>query len=182
VPRQLATHRASGREPALRQAASRPPAAPRGQAGFSLLEVLVAFAILALTLGVLLQIFSHALSTTAVSGSFARAAEVAEATLAMAGVEIPLEEGDHSGKAADGYDWSLRISLVDVSDIFPDQTAPVTPYRVTATAYWTEGDAERHFSLASLRLGGALETAGLGAGAVPARSPRSPVAGQTRSP
>jgi general secretion pathway protein I len=182
VPRPLATHWAAQREPALRQAPPRSSAAPRRQVGFSLLEVLVAFAILALTLGVLLQIFSRALTTTAVSGSFARAAEVAEAALAMAGVEIPLEEGNHSGKAEGGYDWSLRISLVDVSDIFPDQTAPVTPYRVTATAYWTEGDAERHFSVASLRLGGALETAGLGAGAVPARSPRSPAAGPARSP
>ena len=36
---------------------------------------------------------------------------------------------------------------------FPDQTAPVTPYRVTATVYWGERGAERHLSLASLRLG-----------------------------
>jgi general secretion pathway protein I len=182
VSGQPARHLATQCEPALRQAAPRRIATPGRQAGFSLLEVLVAFAILALTLGVLLQIFSRALSTTAVSGSFARAAEVAEATLAMAGAEIPLEEGDHSGKVEGGFDWSLRIRLVDVSDLFPDQTAPVTPYRVTATAYWTEGNAGRHFSLASLRLGAALETAGLGAGAVPARSPRSPAAGSARSP
>ena len=58
------------------------------QAGFSLLEVLVAFAILALSLGVLLQIFSRAMSTTAVSGSYSRAAAMAEARLAEVGVTI----------------------------------------------------------------------------------------------
>lgn len=152
---------ASQREP--------PRASPRRarQAGFSLLEVLVAFAILALTMGVLMQIFSRALSTTAVSGSFARAAELAEATLAQAGVAIPLEEGDSAGEADGGFSWALRIQRIDVGDLFPDQPPPVTPYRVTATAYWEDGGAERHVSLATLRLGDALETVGLGAGDAP---------------
>jgi general secretion pathway protein I len=144
----------------------------RREVGFSLLEVLVAFAILSISLGVLMQIFSRAMNTTAVSGSFARGAELAEATLAKAGVEIPLEEGDSSGDAGGGFTWALRISQVDVSDLFPDQPPPVTPYRVTATAYWQDGSAERHFSLASLRLGAALETAGLGAADAPTRSPQ----------
>ncbi len=139
----------------------------RGCAGFSLLEVLVAFAILAITLGVLMQIFSRALSTTAVSGSYARAAELAEATLAEAGAAVPLEEGDYSGEAEGGMTWALRITQIDVADLFPDQAPPVTPYRVTATAYWGERGAERQFSLATLRLGPALEDAGLGAGGAP---------------
>jgi general secretion pathway protein I len=146
--------------------------------------VLVAFAILALTMGVLMQIFSRALSTTAVSGSFARAAELAEATLAQAGVEVPLEEGDFSGEADGGFTWALRIQQLDTSDLFPDQPPPVTPYRVTATAYWEDGAAERHFSLASLRLGPALETAGLGAGSAQVQSPRAqaPAARRVGSP
>lgn len=154
------------------------------QTGFSLLEVLVAFAILAIVLGVLMQIFSRALNTTAVSGSFARAAELAEATLARVGVEIPLEEGDSAGEAGGGVAWSLRIRQIDVRDLFPDQPPPVTPYRVTATAYWEDSGAERHFSLATLRLGEALETAGLGAGGAPARPPsvQSPSAPRTGSP
>jgi general secretion pathway protein I len=140
-----------------------------GQAGFSLLEVLVAFAILALTMGVLMQIFSRALSTTATSGTFARAADLAEATLARVGTDIPLEEGDYAEELETGFAWALRITRVDISELFPDQDPPVTPYRVTATAYWEDGKVERHFSLATLRLGDALETAGLGAGDVPAR-------------
>ncbi len=156
---------------------------PADQAGFSLLEVLVAFAILALTMGVLLQIFSRALSTTAVSGSFARAAELAEATLARAGVETPLEEGDYAGEAEGGFTWAMRVTQIDVSDLFPDQSPPVTTYRVTATAYWQDGSTDRHFSLATLRLGEALETVGLGAGDAPVRAPRaqSSSAGTTES-
>jgi general secretion pathway protein I len=139
----------------------------RRQAGFSLLEVLVAFAILALSLGVLLQIFARAMSTTAVSGSYSRAAAMAEARLAEVGVTVPLQEGDLTGDPDDGLSWALRVTQLDASDIFPDQAPPVTPYRVTATVSWGERGAERQLSLTSLRLGPALEDAGLGAGAAP---------------
>jgi general secretion pathway protein I len=171
VPNQLRGERLAGVGSVPRPQSLRCPR-PSGQAGFSLLEVLVAFAILALTMGVLLQIFSRALSTTAVSGSFARAAELAEATLARAGVETALEQGDYSGEAGGGFTWTLRITPIDVSDLFPDQTPPVSTYRVTATAYWQDGSAERHLSLATLRLGAAPESVGLGASDAPATAPR----------
>jgi membrane-associated phospholipid phosphatase len=59
--------------------------------------VVVAFAILSLSLGILLQIFSRALSTTAVSGEYSRAATAAEAKLNAVGVDIPLEPGSYGG-------------------------------------------------------------------------------------
>jgi general secretion pathway protein I len=183
VSRRLRPHRAARGRSASRRQAPLTSLRSAGQSGFSLLEVLVAFAILALTMGVLLQIFSRALSTTSVSGSFARAAELAEATLARAGVETPLEEGDSAGEAEGGLTWAMRVTQIDVSDLFPDQSPPVTTYRVTATAYWKDGAAERHFSLATLRLGEAPETAGLGAADAPVRAPRvqSPSASKTGS-
>jgi general secretion pathway protein I len=152
------------------------------QAGFSLLEVLVAFAILALSLGVLLQIFSRAMSTTAVSGSYSRAAALAEARLAEVGVTMPLEEGDFTGDPDDGMAWALRIQQLDASELFPDQTAPVTPYRVTATVAWGERGAQRQLSLASLKLGDALEDAGLGAGGAAATPGRPPAARPVAAP
>jgi len=77
----------------------------------------------------------------------------------------------------------MRVTQIDVSDLFPDQSPPVTTYRVTATAYWQDGAAERHFSLATLRVAEALETVGLGAADAPVRAPRaqSPSAGKTGS-
>uniref|UniRef100_UPI0035939C60 type IV pilus modification PilV family protein n=1 Tax=Thiocapsa sp. TaxID=2024551 RepID=UPI0035939C60 len=51
---------------------------PGLQSGFSLLEVLVAFAILAVSLGVLMQIFSQATRTTLLSSQYSRAASLAE--------------------------------------------------------------------------------------------------------
>jgi len=63
------------------------------QGGFSLLEVVVAFAILVLSLGLLIQIFSRALNTTVLSGDYSRAATLAQAHLNAEGIDIPLEPG-----------------------------------------------------------------------------------------
>jgi hypothetical protein len=122
------------------------------------------------------------MSTTAVSGSYSRAAALAEARLAEVGVTLPLEEGDFTGDPDDGMAWSLRIQQLDASDLFPDQTAPVTPYRVTATVAWGERGAQRQLSLASLRLGDALEDAGLGAGGAAAGPGRPPAARPAQAP
>ncbi len=64
------------------------------QHGFSLLEVLVAFAILSLSLGVLLAIFGKGMDLVGTSDKYTRAVLLAESTLASVGVEKTLQEGD----------------------------------------------------------------------------------------
>lgn len=122
------------------------------QRGFSLLEVLVAFAILALSLGVLLQIFSRAMNTTAVSATYSRAVALAEAKLNLVGSEIPLVEGIHSGEPEDGMDWIVYIEPYGGGDAFGFEL-PLQPYRVTAVASWPSIAGARQVTLRSLRLG-----------------------------
>lgn len=64
-----------------------------GQRGFSLLEVLVAFAILSIALGVLLQIFATGMRNVGLSEEYSQAALYAESILAAYGREAPLAEG-----------------------------------------------------------------------------------------
>jgi general secretion pathway protein I len=123
-----------------------------GQAGFSLLEVLVAFAILSISLGVLMQIFSQASRTTLVSSQYSRAASLAEAKLNAVGSAIPLEEGTVSGDPEDGIAWEINILPVELGEEFGAEP-PATPYRVNATALWQDGGQVRSLTFSTLRLG-----------------------------
>lgn len=80
------------------------------QRGFSLLEILVAFSILALSLGVLMQIFSGSLRNADTTRDQAQAVTLAQSLLASAGVEGPLAAGETSGVVADKFRWTLRAS------------------------------------------------------------------------
>jgi general secretion pathway protein I len=127
-------------------------AAASAQRGFSLLEVLVAFAILALSLGVLLQIFQRAMNTTAVSGAYSRAVTLAEAKLNSVGADIPLEAGVHSGDPEDGLDWIVNIEPYQAEG-WLGENPPLQPYAVTAVASWPSLSGTRRVVLRSIRLG-----------------------------
>lgn len=129
------------------------PSRRRRQGGFSLLEVLVAFAILALTLGILIQVFSRALTTTVLSANYSRAATLAEARLNAVGVDFPLEVGEHTGEPEDDLDWRLVIEPYELGDVTWEPT--LTPYLVTAVVSWDEAAGRRQLALSTLRLGAA---------------------------
>lgn len=125
-------------------------AARRGQRGFSLLEVVVAFSILALTLGVLIQIFSRAVTTTSMSADYSRAATLAEAKLNALGLEIPLEAGSVSGETEDGFAWEVFVEPFELGEV--DWQPTLLPYQVTAVASWDDGGGRRRqISIVSLR-------------------------------
>ncbi len=122
------------------------------QTGFSLLEVLVAFAILSISLGVLMQIFSQASQTTLVSSQYSRAASLAEAKLNQVGSTIALEEGTVAGDPEEGIAWEVSILPMELGEEFGAEP-PASPYRVNATAIWQDGTQVRRVTLSTLRLG-----------------------------
>ncbi len=127
------------------------------QAGFSLLEVLVAFAVLAVSLGVLMQIFSRSTLTTITMSQYSRAVALAEARLAAVGSAIPLREGSVSGAPEDGFAWEqgiVQVQLADTQDTGLSATVPtVLTYRVTVTVLWQDAKRARRLALSTLRLG-----------------------------
>jgi len=80
------------------------------QCGFSLLEILIAFSILALSLGILLKIFSAGINNAGVAEEYTAAVQVAESLMAETGAEAPLKPKQATGLEHDKYHWQVSVS------------------------------------------------------------------------
>lgn len=121
--------------------------------GFSLLEVLVAFIILSLALGVLMRIFSGGLGNIGAAEHYSRAVAIAESQLAAAGVESPLSEGEYSGETENAYAWRTSIQRDDAATpLLEGVVPPLDLYRVEVSVSWDHTAATpRTLRLVTLR-------------------------------
>jgi general secretion pathway protein I len=113
-----------------------------GSRGFSLLEVLVAFVILALVGTVLFRLFGASLNNASLGDEYSRAALYAESRLAAAGAERPLREVTDQGASEEGrYTWSTKVEPYVPPGMTPDQERlaqmlPARLWRLTVTVTW----------------------------------------------
>jgi len=119
--------------------------------GFTLIEVLVAFAVAALLLVPLLRIFSGGIGGLMRADRAATAALWAESVLEARDGELPLEEGVEDGDLPGGYHWRRTVALYADATL-PPQLGPLMPYAVTLTVSWPERGRMRDVTLATLRL------------------------------
>ena len=120
--------------------------------GFTLIEVLVALAVLALALGVLFQIFSTGLNNSRVAEAYAKATLLAQSKLASLGIEEPLGEAENTGRFDEQFGWRVDVQSHGREERPVGQVAPLNSYEVVVTVYWGETDEERSVSLTTLRL------------------------------
>jgi general secretion pathway protein I len=112
--------------------------------GFTLLEVLVALTILALSIVTLMQLSSQGLRLLRLSDDYQRAVLVADRVVRA--VDVP-REGIESGQ--DGaFQWERRVSLVPLPDELTPGAGP-TPrlYSLSVAVRW----GSRTLEIASLR-------------------------------
>ncbi len=119
------------------------------QPGFTLIEIIVALAILAVALGALFEAFSGGLRATAVAGRQAASVMLAQSLLDRIGQDIPLMAGEQAGVSGDGLRWSIVIAPSPL--IAPERRAdsPLLPFDVLVTV---AADGGRPVALESLRL------------------------------
>lgn len=128
------------------------------QSGFSLIEVLVAFVLLAGGLGLLLGILSGGLSQVRWAQAHSEAMLVARSALDTVGTVEPVRPGRFEGEADDGrYRWVMAIEPWEESEAtarFDDPetvAAPVRLYRVDLDLYWGEGGPRERVRMSTLR-------------------------------
>lgn len=133
-----------------------PPATESSEDGFTLVEVLVALAVVAIALPALLEIFTVGVAAIRASDSEDEVVRLASSKLAAAGNEIPFSDGHAEGRTERGLAWTL--------DMRPDEDsrpgAKYIGYRVTATVTWQPtgwqarfGGRPRTVTLATLKIG-----------------------------
>jgi len=120
------------------------------QRGFTLIEVVVAFAILALSLGALYQSFSVTLRQSQRIEKRELALLEAQSLLARVGKDLPLRAGTTAGRLDSKLDWSVAIA--EYARPTPTATWPVPAYDVAVEVRWGPSDSER-VALRSLELG-----------------------------
>jgi general secretion pathway protein I len=133
---------------------------PKHNKGFSLLEILVAFTLLAVAMGVLMQIFSSGVNGATLADRYAKATMYAESKLATVGIEETLKEGSAAGKFDDDFSWSVVVrpyqdpfpretSVIDYEKLMPSQLFEIA-LKVTFTP---DDHRERVVNLSTLRIG-----------------------------
>ena len=124
------------------------------QKGFSLLEILIAFSILALSLGILLKIFSAGVNTAVVAEDYTAAVQIAESLMAKTGVESPLQASRDSGTENDKYNWVVEVSPYTFNPENIDNTAATAVlFKVKVIVSWGDDNIyDRQIELTTLKL------------------------------
>lgn len=123
--------------------------------GFTLLEILVAFTVMAALVTVLLQVFSSGLRAAQLGEQYTRAVLMAQAKMAsLEGEEDGLQLGEHSGSFDDTFAWRTKI-IAYPTDAYPqphELGVLVYPVMATVEVTWQTGERQRSVSLKTLRL------------------------------
>jgi len=121
------------------------------QQGFSLLEILIAFSILAFSLSILLNIFSGGLRRTIVSEEYQQAVIIAQSKLAAAGIEKKLDSGSAQGEEQNKYFWAVQAKAINIEGL-DAEAMNLVPYQVTSRVKWSAGTVDRQVELNTIKL------------------------------
>lgn len=125
-------------------------AGPDRPAGFTLIEVLVALAIVGLALGAAAMVLRNGIAGHVASADLDTATAVAEERIAAADAGDTLHEGETHGVFADRYAW--RLAVAPVKDKTQQPPAPFLLYRIEVEVSWREGVRQRRIALDTMRL------------------------------
>ena len=127
--------------------------------GFSLLEVLVAFVILALVGTSLFRLFGASLNNAGAADEYSRAAVYAESRLTLLALDLPLHETSDQGTSDDGrYSWTTKVEPYLSPGSTDDQARlaqllPMRLWKLSVVVSWpgTMGNS-RSFAISTVRL------------------------------
>ena len=123
--------------------------------GFTLIETLVAMAILSISLVVIMQLFSGGLKSSRLSDNYTRAIFHAREKMEEILLDDNFTDMAMEGEFSDGFEWkaqTLRLEPAQEEEAeLPVDTFSIFSIKVDVS--WHEGSQEKHFEISTLRIG-----------------------------
>jgi len=120
------------------------------QTGFSLLEILVAFSILAVSLGILFQIYSKGAQSARLADDYANAVIIAQSHLSNIGIETYPEIGVYEDNN-EKYHWITRVSSGEDNSGL-ENIHKLTRRHIEIEVSWNSMSTTRSIKLNTLKL------------------------------
>ena len=122
--------------------------------GFTLLEVVVAMAILGMGLTVIIELFSGGLRLARTSEEYTKAMNFAHMKMEEITSQQKIEEGSNEGKCDDDtFRWQVKIKKTDLLPIEKDSDfkPPIELFQVIVDILWQSGSKERSARIESYK-------------------------------
>lgn len=126
-----------------------PPTAAEPEAGFTLIEVLVALIIFGLVFGAVAGVIATGFRQTEAAARVVEETLLARSVLARVGTEIPLAAGRTEGSLDERFDYVVEITPTD----FVDEEFEIAALRVAVSVHPADQGPEAGVDLVTLRLG-----------------------------
>jgi len=122
--------------------------------GFTLMEVVVALAVLGVGLIVIIELFSGGLRVGRISGEYTRAVGYARVKMEDIALAREIKEGMEEGEFDKDYRWHLEVKRVDLlpGEQPVDITLPVDLYQIKLQVIWRSGSLERSTAIESMKV------------------------------
>jgi general secretion pathway protein I len=140
--------------------------------GFTLIEIVVAMAILGVGLIVIIELFAGGLRLGRTSEEFSKAVSFARMKLEEVSLNPVLQEGIESGEFDRDYRWQVAVQKMDILPVQrPPEFQPLVEfYRVKVDVLWKSGSRERVTGIETYKTVQGVAP-GLGEGAANSPSP-----------
>jgi general secretion pathway protein I len=121
--------------------------------GFTLIEVLVAVAILGVGLTVLIELFSGGLRLGRASEEYTKAVNYARIKMEEIAVKPTIKEGSEEGEFDETFRWQVEVKKVEILPIEnkPDFKPPAQFFQVQINIIWKSGLKEKSTRIESYR-------------------------------
>jgi general secretion pathway protein I len=122
--------------------------------GFTLIEVVVAMAILAVGLTIIIELFSGGLRLGRTSVEYTKALNYARMKMEEIAVKKDLEEGSEEGEFDHTYRWKVDIKRADILPIENETNykIPAELFHITIDILWKSGSKERSNRIESYKV------------------------------